>query len=178
MQFLIALVTVSVCSAVRQALYTRNAAPRGWSVVEIAKGTEEVNFLLALKQRNLDVLTQLATQASDPKSLQYQEYMSISDITALVAPPKEVQDSVVATLLQYGVNVKDIVNRGDAIDVRASVDVASKFFETTFFKFAHKDGKTVVWKLLAARRAGECRCDGGRCIYFSYPTLECQEALP
>ena len=70
--------------------------------------------------------------------------MSIEEITKLVAPPESVQDKVISSLLSYGVDLKDIINRGDAIDVKTTVEVASKFFETKFFQFAHQDGKTIV----------------------------------
>lgn len=131
-------------SALRQPLYTRTTVPKDWSLVGAASETNVVSFVLALQQQNLDILKKLATDVSNPKSLSYQEYMSIADISKIVSPSKDVQDSVIASLISYGVNPKDIINRGDAIDVRTSVEVASKFFDTKFFNFVHTEGKRQV----------------------------------
>jgi tripeptidyl-peptidase-1 len=100
-----------------------------------------VTFMLALRQQNVDKLESIALSVSDPKSADYQKFMTIEEITSLVAPPAEVQAKVIDALVAAGVAPSDIINLGDSLDVKASVKAASTFFDTKFFNFEHSETK-------------------------------------
>lgn len=143
--FSIVLVLCAVLVASRTVLYTRNVSPRGWSLVSQAPEDASVSFTLALKQRNIDVLEKIVTAVSDPDSDDYQAFLTSREILDIVAPPADVQEKVIAQLVSAGVSRDEIKNLGDALDVRASVDVASSFFQTKFFEFQHSvSGKKIV----------------------------------
>jgi tripeptidyl-peptidase-1 len=81
------------------------------------------------------VLEKIATAVSDPDSADYQMFLTKNEIQAIVSPPVEVQNAVIARLTAAGVKTADIKNLGDSIDVRASVGVAGELFATKFFEF-------------------------------------------
>jgi subtilase family serine protease len=154
---LVLVATAGVASAVRHApsrpssnvaqhvLYTRTSAPDDWKLATPAEPHMRVEFTLALKQRNLDILEKWFNEVSDPKHHNYQEYKSIDEIASLVAPTEKDQKSVMHWLHAHGIHAKNIKSFGDAIDVTATVKQAEKLFSTKFFNYHHiQTGASVV----------------------------------
>jgi len=141
------LVVLALCvlaSASRTPIYTRTAAPKGWSLGSTANADATVTFSLALYQKNLDVLEKIAMGVSDPDSNDYQNFLTKEQIQAIVSPSAAVQDAVVSALVSAGVPIANIVNLGDSIDVKTTVAVASDFFQTQFFEFVSFDKKVTI----------------------------------
>jgi len=101
-----------------------------------------LKFIVALKQRNLDVLESMFWAVSDPESPQYQQFKTIEEITAVVAPHKKDHDAVAHWLTRGGATI--IKSYGDAIEAHVSVKAAASLFKTTFFSFLHEDGRRIV----------------------------------
>jgi hypothetical protein len=121
-------------------LYTRTSTPKGWTVIGNAKESLTVNFILALKQQNLDILHSFSMRflsrslfSTVPKSQNW--WRRHQNFSPKLSP--------LSSLISYGVLLTDIINRGDAVDVKTTVNVASNFFETKFFKFSHESGKVL-----------------------------------
>jgi tripeptidyl-peptidase-1 len=131
-------------------LFTRTSAPPQWQLGKVAAPTERVEFTIALKQRNLDVLTKKFWEVSMPKSDNYQNYMSVEEILDIVAPPKGDHDHVVNWLIKHGVGEEYIVSRGDSLDVTTHVKIASKIFKTTFHYYTHLTEKTTIVRQFGA----------------------------
>jgi tripeptidyl-peptidase-1 len=117
--------------------------PRDWHVGSRASPLHKQTFLIALKQRNLDVIDRLFWAVSDPTSPEYQNFLSIEEIAAIVDPPKEDKQRVVDWLHANGVD--SIKDHGDALEVRASVKAIEKLFSTHMVKYTNaKTRKTIV----------------------------------
>jgi len=102
-----------------------------------------LSFMIALKQQNLDVLEQTFWAVSEPSSPFYRKFLSIEQIGAIVNPPQEHKQRVIDWLNAHGVsNVKDF---GDALEIKATVAVTEKLFNTQFVKYTNaQTRKTIV----------------------------------
>ncbi len=97
----------------------------------------------SLQQRNVDRLEKIALAVSDPKSPDYQAYLSIGEIRALVSPLEADQNRVIAALAEAGIT--EVVNLGDALDVRGPAKAVEHFFSATLRRFTSaKTGKSIV----------------------------------
>jgi len=139
------LVAVALAVAVSAGpLFTRDTVPKDWSLGARAPAGEQVEFMLALSQRNLDVLEAKFWEVSNPRHQSYQDYMTIEQINALVAPEPRVKAQVISWLTENGVSADEIVDYSDALEVRATVAVAEALFSTRFHVFTHKAGNSIV----------------------------------
>jgi tripeptidyl-peptidase-1 len=125
-------------------LTSRDAAPEGWLKLHKAHDEAKVHFTLALKQRNMDILEQKFWEVSDPFHANYQKYMTIEEINAIVAPPAAEHDAVVNYLVAHGIHSGGIKSFVDALEVETTVGVASRVFSTTFHYFRHVEGSNKI----------------------------------
>lgn len=126
-------------------VFTRSASPPGWQLTSRADAAAKVTFQFGLKQQNLDVLDSKFWAVSDPKSPEYQNFMSIEEISAIVAPKAEDVKIVKTWLLLHGVKEADIKPlAGDALEVTTTVKVAENLFETHFYQFVNNESKKSV----------------------------------
>jgi len=122
---------------------TLENTPSTWTHLGAAEESHKLSFIVALEQYNLEELESLFWDVSDPDSPNYRNFMSIEEITSLVAPPVKVQKKVMRWLVDGG--AEELENRGDAIYAKASVAAASKLFNTEFRLFEHKEtGRQLV----------------------------------
>jgi tripeptidyl-peptidase-1 len=131
-------------------LYTRTSAPAAWSLGKLAASNERIEFTIALKQRNLDLLNKRFWEAATPKHENYQNFMSVEEILDIVAPTKVDHDHVVNWLIKHGVSEEYITSRGDSLDVITNVKVASKIFKTSFHYYTHTTEKSVIVRQFGA----------------------------
>jgi tripeptidyl-peptidase-1 len=119
--------------------------PTDWEIVgQPCPYGSKVNFIVALKQQNLDVLEETFYAVSDPDHEQYRNFLSIEEITKIVAPPEHDRKVVLKWLKANGVTEK-IVDNGDSLEVTCTVEVAERLFYTEFRTFRHKvHGKTLI----------------------------------
>jgi len=120
--------------------------PGDWEVTgkPCPYGTK-VNFIIALKQQNLDELDEIFHAVSDPDHSEYRNFMTIEQINKLVSPPKQDKEVVKNWLINNGVANNMMVDHGDNIEVTATVEVASRLFYTEFRTFKNKiHGKSLV----------------------------------
>jgi len=108
----------------------------GWLPLEPAPPSAKLNFFLALKQRNLDLLEQKFWAVSDPDSPDYQNFMTMEEINDLVAPSQKDVDEVVETIEALG--VVNINRFGSSIEVITDVFTATKLFQTQFYVWEHE----------------------------------------
>lgn len=142
--FALILLALFVAQVSAGVLFTRTVVPKDWTMGEVAPSNARVSFMLALKQRNLDLLEQKFWQVSDPDHDDYQNFMSIEAINALVSPLKQHHDLVVSWLQAHGVTPTSIKSFGDAIEVVCPALIASRLFKANFMVFTHSSGKKSV----------------------------------
>jgi tripeptidyl-peptidase-1 len=132
-------------AAQTKVLATRNGRnhPKDWQVGSPAAPNHQLTFLVALKQRNLDILEEKFWAVSDPDSPQYRNFLTIGEISAIVDPAPEVKQRVIDWLNAHDVSA--IKDHGDALEVKASVASAEKLFKTHFVKYTNvKTKRTIV----------------------------------
>eukprot|EP01126_Amoeba_proteus_P024427 TRINITY_DN2461_c0_g1_i10.p1 TRINITY_DN2461_c0_g1~~TRINITY_DN2461_c0_g1_i10.p1 ORF type:complete len:592 (-),score=87.73 TRINITY_DN2461_c0_g1_i10:37-1812(-) len=105
----------------------------------VANSNRIINFVIALKQHNLELLERLFWNVSDPTSSSYRKFMSTEEILSIVAPSKRISDEVARWLVPAKAEF-----RGDAIWVECSVSHASWLFHTQFGVFLHESGHYIV----------------------------------
>lgn len=127
-----------------EVMFTRTRAPEGWHIQRRAAPTGMVNFIFALKQQHLDVLESKFWSVSDPKSSEYQNFMSIEEVMSIIAPKAEDVTLVTEWLLLHGVKSSEIKPLGDALEVTTTVAVAENLFQTQFFQYNNKAMKKTV----------------------------------
>jgi len=125
----------------RNVLFTRLDGPKGWVKQDRASPLVPVSGMVALKQRNLDELDRLFTEASNPGHPNWQNWMTSQQILDVVAPTKQDHDEVLAWLVDGGVKMNKIVSHGDAIEFTTTASVAERLFKTQFFVFQNTETK-------------------------------------
>lgn len=142
--FALILLALFVAQVSAGVLFTRTVVPQGWTMGAVAPSNARVSFIMALKQRNLDVLEAKFWSVSDPDHDDYQNFLSVEEINAMVAPAQEHHDMIVYWLQAHGVMPQSIKSFGDAIEVVCTAHIASRLFSTKFHVFQHSSGKKSV----------------------------------
>jgi tripeptidyl-peptidase-1 len=138
----LALAVVVAASGHQHVFFTRSTVPKGWTKGAAAPKNAAVNFMVALKQRNLEALEALFWAVSTPGNPQYQDFQTTEAILDIVAPEAKCHDDVMEWLKAAGkVQLK---STRDAIEVHTSVGVAEKLFNTKFHVFRHESRKPIV----------------------------------
>ncbi|SPQ96371.1 unnamed protein product (mitochondrion) [Plasmodiophora brassicae] len=128
----------------------RTRAPPGWAMASRCHPLERVRFRIALRQHNVDFLTDMFWDLSNPDSPSYGKWMSRAAIKSLVSPPEEETTPIIEWLMSYGVRKDHIANFGDSLRVTAPVKCVESLFQTELYSFVHETGRTLV------RQFGPC----------------------
>ena len=109
--------------------------------------THEVIF--AVQQKNMDELTNILYDISDPDSLNYGQHWSKDEVTAFTSNP-EGRDAVVSYLNSNGASVVSETRAGEYISARAPIKVWETMFDTEFFAFRMTHSDASVENLIRA----------------------------
>lgn len=93
-----------------------------------------LEFVVALKQQNLDQLEKLFWDVSTPGSAEYQNYRTNDELLKIVAPPAAHRNFVKAW---FNMQKATVVDRGDNLQVTATVDAIQNMFQTKLYIFRH-----------------------------------------
>jgi len=118
--------------------------PEGWKLVGRKPLTNpEIEFTVALKPRNLDVLERELYKVSNPKDPQnYGKWWTRKQVQDLVAPELTEQLEVESWLKSYGMKVS---LQGDYQKVSGPIRSIEKLLDTQFYTFKRvSDGKLTV----------------------------------
>ncbi|KAF2070099.1 hypothetical protein CYY_008583 [Polysphondylium violaceum] len=113
-----------------------------WTRSQKANPDHIVEFRMALKQRNLDVLESTLLDASNPKSPNYGKWWTNDQILDLIAPEQENQLKVINYLKSIG--CFNIENRRDMIKVSADVSVVEKMFSVRMYTYVHNRKDQII----------------------------------
>jgi len=119
--------------------YTRDVVPAGWSKGAAAPAHAKVEFTLALRQRNLDILDKWFWEVSEPTHRNYQDYKSIDELRDLTSPTDSELAKVWEWLHSAGIHHPSTTHFGDSLDVVTSVKHAEKLFNTKMHVYTHKE---------------------------------------
>jgi len=138
-QFIVGLAVLAVLASARL-LDTRDAVPMGWTRQSRAASHQSVTFVVAMKQQNLDKLDSIFWAVSDPQHPEYQNFMTIDEINAIVSPPAADKQAV-REWLGACARIEDF---GDAFKATATVQCTETLFNTHLYEFTHSTGARVV----------------------------------
>ena len=123
----------------------------GWEKLERLPPSKEVFLTFALKQRNLESLERVFWEVSDPRSAEYGNHLSLSNLTRLIAPSDETIATVQGWLRDHGVLASDCstILTKDFMTCRMSCASAEAMLVgAKFYRFKHvKLSKPVVRSL-------------------------------
>lgn len=117
--------------------YTRSTVPAGWTKGAAAPASAKVEFSLALRQRNLDILDKWFWEVSDPTHRNYQDFKTIDELRDLTSPSADELSKVWQWLHSAGIHHPSTTNFGDSIDVVTTVKHAEKLFDTKMHVYTH-----------------------------------------
>ena len=109
--------------------------------------THEVIF--AVQQKNIDELTSILYDISDPDSPNYGQHWSNDEVAGFTSNP-EGRDAVVSYLNSNGASVVSETRAGEYITARAPIRVWEKMFDTEFFAFRMTHSDASVENLIRA----------------------------
>lgn len=106
--------------------------------------THEVTFVI--KQRNMEQLTEILRDVSNPISVNYGQHMTKKDISAMTSN-LEAHTAVERYLYSIGATVISDTLSSEYIRASASISVWEETFDTTFFEFhqTHLNGDTGIF---------------------------------
>jgi tripeptidyl-peptidase I len=101
------------------------------------------DVIFLVKQRNMDELTRILHDISDPKSENYGNHMTSSEIIDLTSNP-ESHDETVAYLTAAGATIVLVEHAGGSITARAPISLWESMLNTEFFTYSMSIEHAVV----------------------------------
>jgi len=116
------------------------AAEKGWTMLDRADPNMELDLIIALQLRNLDILEDRLMAIATPGNPEYGAWLSKEEISELTSPPQDVIDMV---LEWYGAGPKDY-HDGGFIKRLVTVGEAEKLLNSKYHVFEHITGQQVI----------------------------------
>eukprot|EP01095_Lingulamoeba_sp_RSL-Kostka_P014296 TRINITY_DN618_c9_g1_i1.p1 TRINITY_DN618_c9_g1~~TRINITY_DN618_c9_g1_i1.p1 ORF type:complete len:625 (-),score=247.63 TRINITY_DN618_c9_g1_i1:139-1980(-) len=147
MKVVIALLFISfvfcVYSHEKVLVRSRHNIPLEWNKNERVEVDRNVEFTIALRQRNLDQLNAVYEDVTNPHSRNYRKWLTIEEVQQIVAPPVSEVKPVMKWLAEANIQFKLY---GDFIKCSGAAADVEALFETELYYYTHKIGfgETVV----------------------------------
>ena len=103
---------------------------------ERASGTITHEVVFAVQQRNIDKLTRILDDISDPKSVNYGNHLTREEVQGLTYDQKS-HETVLNYLKDAGAIFVSESVYGEYITAKATINLWERFFKTEFFVFHH-----------------------------------------
>lgn len=108
-------------------------------------------IVIVVKQRNMEHLTRLMHDVSDPSSPNYGQFISGEQVAAMTMNP-EARDAIVSYLTIHGAAVTSESLTGDYITAQAPISVWERILDTEFFTFHQRQSDRSIEKIVRAER--------------------------
>jgi subtilase family serine protease len=117
------------------------STPPKWTQVGRAHPDQQVNFKIALVQRNTDQLEAALLDVSDPDSPNYGKHWTREQVLDFVSP-----DPRATARLQKFLSINKIrsISEGDSLSVSSNVAALERVFQTEMYVFQHETGIPVT----------------------------------
>ena len=100
-----------------------------------APSTASHNVIFIVKQRNMDKLTEILHDVSDPKSQNYGNHLTRDEVINLTSNP-ESHDEIIAYLKAAGATVTLVEHAGGSITASAPISVWERMLNTKFYSYS------------------------------------------
>jgi len=121
-------------------IFEEMAAEKGWTRLDRADPDMELDLIIALQLRNLDILEQRLLAVATPGNPEYGSWLSKEYISELTSPPEDVIQMV---LEWYGASPEDY-HDGGFIKRLVTVGEAEKLLNSEYHVFEHTTGQQVI----------------------------------
>jgi len=118
--------------------------PEQWKSLGAAEPLASMDIIIALKQRNLDIVDQLFWQVSDPQHPHYGKYLSTDQLKSIVKPAAETTEAVEAWLEEHNAIINKKSHHEDFLFVTVSVAQLSEMVNADFELFVHENGARAI----------------------------------
>lgn len=122
--------------------YEASYIPEGFEVLSVSKDFV-IPLHIAVKQRNVDILSATLTEVSEISSEYYGQYLSWEEITEMVSNPIAKQE-IIQWLTKNNINDWEIKGTGDWIVAKTTVAQAEQLLQTSFSKIRTNQGQEIV----------------------------------
>jgi len=116
------------------------AAGKGWTLLERADPEIELDLIIALELRNLDILQDRLLAAATPGNPEYGLWLSKEEISELTSPTQDVVDQVLEWFGATPENYHD----GGFVRRIVRVEEAEKLLNSEYHVFEHTSGEQIV----------------------------------
>jgi tripeptidyl-peptidase I len=142
---------IAAASASRVFLETPHAMdmPHPWTVStlrpsENALRLSQREIIVAIKQQNTDVLERLFWEVSDPKSPKFRQYLTIDEITEIIAPKDESVEKTMQWVRESGGHDLRLTRNRDYLKARISLFDLEPMLNVTFLRYAHPERRVLA----------------------------------
>lgn len=108
---------------------------------------QEREVIFAIKQQNTDKLEATFWDVSNPKSKNYGKFLSLDELTAMIAPSNEALTAIETFLQSHGITNYRLTRNRDFLHVKLSLQAISEVFEVAFSTYYHSSGRDFVGTL-------------------------------
>jgi len=129
---LAALVAISAASLVTIPAPTY---PCDWNTKGYVHPSTVINFTIALKEQNAELIHKIALDVSDPDSSNYGQYLTTQEIIEITAPKDSHVEAVVTFLKSHDIAFTRTMHQ---LEVSVNVVDAERLFRTVFYTVSHK----------------------------------------
>ncbi|TVY18022.1 Tripeptidyl-peptidase sed2 [Lachnellula arida] len=126
-------------AAVFESIYQ---APRGWTFVRPAEGTEILKLRLSLKQQNVESLYDKLMEVSTPDHKQYGMHYEGHELRSLLEPTKETSSAAIAWLQEN--NITSITDDSDYVLFQTNVKTANTLLDTEFGWYRSEESQEIL----------------------------------
>ncbi|XP_015672787.1 tripeptidyl-peptidase 1 [Protobothrops mucrosquamatus] len=118
--------------------------PEGWSSLGRAAPSERLSLTFALRQRNVERLSELVRRVSSPDSPDYGHFLSLAEVSALVSPSPWTLGSMDKWLATHGVRDCQRVRTLDFLQCSMPASTAERLLPGAQFHRYAKDARRVI----------------------------------
>lgn len=131
-------------SSVRAAGWSVESPPKGWSVQGLAPQDHPLEFVIAVRMHNIDLLERELMAVSDPASPRYGRHLTRTEVNRLTAPLEEHLDVILKFLDTGGIRNVSVAANGAFISFAASVRQASALLNAQYHMLKDAKGRNIV----------------------------------
>lgn len=105
-----------------------------------APSAQPHDVIFVVEQRNMEELTFILHDVSNPKSANYGKHMTsmeVHDLTSNI----DSHDKIVTYLQDVGAKITDDKHKGEVVTARATIEVWEKMFDTEFYAYSFEDNR-------------------------------------
>jgi tripeptidyl-peptidase-1 len=114
-----------------------------WKWSSSCSDDESIELTFAIKQQNIDQLTSILNDISNPKSKNYGQYYTIDSIHELLKPSDDSLNTIKTWLLDY-VNedeIKSVTPNSDFLRIKTTIEKANKLLNTQYGIWTNSNGE-------------------------------------